>query len=172
MPPVIKQILGLLGQILRVLGLGLLALLILFEEWGWESLHQALVWLGRLRLVRRLESAIAALGPRAALVLFAIPTVLLLPIKLLALALIGQGHALWGTLVIVLAKVLGTALVARLFSLTRPALMQMSWFACGYGRWMAWKQALLAKVRASAVWRAGRSAKRAVQAQWQRWWPG
>ena len=49
------------------LAVGLLALLILFEEWGWEPLHRALLWLGRLAVMRQLEAAIARLPPGAAL---------------------------------------------------------------------------------------------------------
>ena len=37
----------------------------------------------------------------------------LFPVKLLALLAIAHGHALWGISVILLAKVLGAAIVAR-----------------------------------------------------------
>ncbi|OYU98477.1 MAG: hypothetical protein CFE45_16355, partial [Burkholderiales bacterium PBB5] len=93
----------------------------------------------------------------------------LLPVKLLALWLLGRGHALLGLVVIVLAKLLGTAVVARLFALTRPALMGLPWFARGYARWHAWKEALLAQVRASWLWRTSRAAKRLLRQRWTRW---
>jgi hypothetical protein len=147
----------------------LLALVILFEEWGWEPLHRAMLWLGRWPPLAWIERRIGAMPPYAALVVFLLPTLLLLPIKLLALWLIGQGRAGLGLLVIVIAKVAGTALLARLFQLTQPALMQLAWFAHWYGRWTAWKEALLAQVRASWAWRVGRVVKRRVAQRIARW---
>lgn len=138
----------------------LLALLLLFEEWGWEPLQRALARLGQWPGFRQAEAWIAALPPYGALALFALPSLSLIPVKLVALWLIGQGHAVWGTLVILAAKVVGTAIVARLFTLTRPALMQLAWFARLHDRWVAWKDALMAQVRASWPWRVARVIKR------------
>lgn len=147
-------------RLLKNLFSGLLALLILFEEWGWEPLQRALAWAGRLPGLRWLEARIRALPPYAALALFLLPTAMLLPVKLLALWLIGQGKVWAGTLVILGAKLVGTAIVARLFALTQPALMQLAWFARLFTRWVSWKEALLAQVRASWPWRLGRVLKR------------
>ena len=146
----------------------LLALLILFEEWGWEPLQRALAWVGRLPGLRWLEERIRALPPYAALALFLLPTAMLLPVKLLALWLIGQGKVWAGTLVILGAKLVGTAIVARLFTLTQPALMQLAWFARLFTRWVSWKEALLAQVRASWPWRLGRVMKQRMKRRWQR----
>jgi hypothetical protein len=159
----------LLARSLRHAATGVLALLILFEEWGWEPLQRALAWVGRLPLLRQIEAAIARLPPHAALAVFLLPTLMLLPVKLAALWLIGQGQHLLGLALIVIAKLLGTAVVARLFTLTRPALLRMAWFAHFYGRWTAWKHALLARVRASWAWRTGRAIKRLVRQRWGRW---
>lgn len=145
-----------------------LALLILFEEWGWEPLQRALAWVGRLPGMRWLENQIRVLPPYGALALFLLPTSMLLPVKLLALWLIGQGQVISGTLIILGAKVMGTAAVARLFTLTRPALMQLAWFARLYARWATWKKALLAQVRASWPWRLGRVMKHRLRRRWRR----
>ena len=155
---------------------GLLALLILFEEWGWEPLQRALAWLGRLPLLRHLEALVGRLGPRCALLVLLLPSLLLIPVKLGALWLLAHDQRLLGLGVIVSAKLVGTAVVARLFSLTRPALMRMPWFASLYGRWTAWKDTLLTRVRASWAWRVGRVLKRSVHQrlsrlrQWMRLW--
>lgn len=159
---------ALLGA-LRAVGLGLFALLILFEEWGWEPLQQALARLAQWIRLRRLEERIAALPPAAALPVFLLPTLLLLPAKLAAVWLLAQGHALLGVVTIALAKLVGTALVARLFALTKPALLRLAWFASVYGRWVAWKDVLLARLRASAGWRLGRRVKRVLRQRWARW---
>ncbi len=141
---------------------GVLALVILFEEWGWEPLQELLGRLARWRVVAAMERGIRRLPPWAALSLFGAVSVALLPVKLLALSLIGRGHAVIGLAVVVLAKVAGTAMVARLFALTRPALLRLPWFAALYARWTAWKQALLDQVRASWAWRAARQLKAEV----------
>ncbi len=146
----------------------LLALVILFEEWGWEPLQRALAWVGRLPVLRRLEQRTRTLPPYGALALFLLPTVALLPVKLLALWLIGHGQVISGTLVILGAKLVGTAIVARLFTLTRPALMRLAWFAQVYTRWLNWKEALLTQVRASWPWRLGRVVKRQMAQRWKR----
>lgn len=107
-----------------------------------------------------------ALPPWAAVTLFALPATLLLPIKLLALWAIGRGHLVLGMLVIVLAKVVGTAVVARLFALTQPALMQLHWFAWTHARWIRVKHAVLERAHASWAWRVAR----VIQRQWKKRW--
>jgi len=145
-----------------------IALLILFEEWGWVPLANALARLGRLPVFRWFERSIRALPPYAALAVFFLPSLALLPVKIFALWLIGKGQAFLGVAVIVVAKIAGTAVVARLFMLTQPALMQLPWFASLYVRWTTWKEALIAQVRASAAWRAIARAKAEMRAAWAR----
>lgn len=145
---------------------GVLALLILFEEWGWVPLQQLLARIGRWPGLRWIEGRVSALPPWAAVALFVLPTLLLLPVKLLALWAIGSGHVVLGMLVIVLAKVVGTAVVARLFTLTQPALMQLRWFAWAYAQGMRAKHAVLARARATWAWRMAR----VVQRQWKKRW--
>jgi len=99
---------------------------------------------------------------------FLLPTALLLPIKLLALWAVGRGHVGLGMLVIVLAKVVGTAVVARLFTLTQPALMQLRWFAWIYSHWTRLKHTVLARARASWAWRVARVVRRQWLLRWHR----
>jgi hypothetical protein len=160
-----------LGWALQVV----LVLLVLLEEWGWQPLAELLGRFARWRPWARLEAKIAGLPPYAALVVFALPSLLLLPLKFLALFLIANGRLVLAGLLFAAAKVGATALVARLFMLTRPALMQIGWFAQVYNRFMSWKEAMEAYVRSSYVWRVGRiwkaRAKRVAAAQWQRLQP-
>jgi len=155
-----------------------LGLLILFEEWGWESLARLAASFARLPPLAWAERRIAALPPYAALVVFALPWLLLLPLKVFALWLIAEGQSLLGMVAILVAKVAGTATVARLFTLTKPALMRLAWFAACYARWSAWKERLLAWVRASKAWGWGRAIKRGLRQSLKRWrarvlaWPG
>ncbi len=139
---------------LRALLLALAALWFFLEEFGW---HPLAAWLGRFARWppwQRLEARLAAAPPRLALVLFLVPALVLLPVKLLALELIGAGRPTAGLTVIVAAKLLGTAVGGRLFVLMRPQLMRLRRFA----RAMAWWRRLRGRVRralnASAAWRA------------------
>ncbi len=159
-----------LAGVANGLATGLLALLILFEEWGWDPLQRALAWLGQWPVLRQIEAAVSRLPSVAALVLLLLPTLLLLPVKLLALWLMARGQPWLGLGVVVLAKLVGTAVLARLFVLTKPALLRLAWFAALYGRWVPWKNALLLRVRSSRTWRAGQVFKRALLRAWQRAW--
>ena len=163
-----------LRRLLRQVLTALVALLLLFEEWGWEPLAALLGRLGRLPGLGWLERQIAALPPWAAVAVFALPALALFPVKLLALFLLGQGHALLGVVVLLAAKILGTAVLARLFTLTQPALMRLAWFARWYPRWKKWKDGVMAQVRASATWRAVAERKAAAARQWAsvRAWSG
>lgn len=147
----------------------LLALLLLFEEWGWEPLKRAMAWVMRWPGLAWIERVIARLPPWGALAAFLVPTLLLLPVKLAALWLIGHGQAALGLLLVVAAKLAGTALVARLFHITQPALMRLAWFARAYDRWAGWKTALFARVRISWAWRVGRVVRRRAAARLARW---
>ena len=140
-----------LKKILRALLFPLVAGALLFEEWGWEPLAAAFAQLARLPLWARLELKISQLPPLGALLVFGVPLLGLLPVKLAALYLFGKGQATLGLVLLLGAKLGGTALLARLFQLTQPTLMQLRWFARWYPRWKAWKDGVLAQVRRSAV---------------------
>jgi hypothetical protein len=147
----------------------LFALLILFEEWGWEPLQRLMARIARLPVVRHLEAAIARLPPWAALVVLLLPLLVFVPAKFAAVWLIGSGRPGRGVAALIAAKVIGTAVIARIFALTRPALLTLRWFAALHARWTAWKDIWIARVRASWAWRAGRAVARAVRRQWARW---
>lgn len=142
----------------RAIGV-VLALIVLFEEWGWRPLADALAKLARWRLWARAEALVAALPPYLALCVFALPTALLFPLKLLALFLVAKGQAVAAGALFVAAKVVGTALVARIFQLTQPALMRIPWFAWAYARFVPWKEAVFAAIRQTWAWRYGRILK-------------
>lgn len=131
-----------------------LAAIIMFaEEWLWHRMVAAMAWLGRLPIVHRIEMQLALWPPYAALMLLMLPGVLLLPIKLVALYFMAHGHVLSGLLVIAAAKILGTAFVARLFTVCRPALMSIDWLR----RLTEWvvgvRDRLYARIKSMAAWR-------------------
>jgi hypothetical protein len=166
----LRAALRLLARGLRLLLQILLALLIVLEEWGWRPLADALARLARWRPIAALERFVAGLPPYPALVAFVLPSTLLLPLKFIALILVGRGYYLASVALFLVAKGVATALVARLFMLTQPALMRIPWFAWGYNILIPWKDALTERVRNSLVWRTGRAlkwrAKRALAPFW------
>ncbi len=151
------------------------ALIVLFEEWGWKPLSDALAWLARFAPIARLESWIASLRPYPSLFVFAAPTALLLPLKFAAMWLLAQGQVAAATGLFVAAKIASTALVARIFTLTQPALMRIVWFQRAYTWFVPWKDAFFATIRASWPWRYGRMVKTAARLRikqvWARWRP-
>ena len=140
-----------------------LALIVLFYDWGWETLSHVFDFLAKLPLWRATENTIRRLPPWGALLVFALPTVLLFPVKLAALWLIAEGQSTFGVCLIIGAKLVGTAVVARLFSLTQPALLRLRWFATAYRWFIPWKDVWLNAIRASWPWRVGRVIKRRVK---------
>ena len=104
------------------------AIALLFEEWLWEKLSGLMARIGKLPVFRQLESGIKRLSPYPALACLAVPWFLLLPAKISALWLLSHDHALAGIGTILLAKLGGTALVARIFSLTRNQALSIVWF--------------------------------------------
>jgi hypothetical protein len=105
------------------------AIVFLIEEAIWDWTARLMARLGAVRLVHAIEKRIAALLPRWALITFLLPSLILIPAKLIGLHAITGGHVFLGSFVFILAKLLGMALFSRIFNLTRPALMQLAWFA-------------------------------------------
>ena len=103
---------------------------------------------------------------------FLAPGALLLPVKLGALWLIANGHALLGLELIIAAKLFGTALVARIFTLTKPALMTLGWFASLHGWILRWREKLYAWVKAGAIWTRLEQLSAALRAVLRQWRPG
>lgn len=110
----------------------LAAFLLWFWEWLWEPLELIMARIGRLPVLRLAEAWISRAPRYLALVCFVIPGAVLLPFKLLGLYFLGHGAPLLGVGTFLAAKVVGTALVARIFALTKPQLMEIGWFARTY----------------------------------------
>ncbi len=156
------------ARVLRCVLLALAAVVLFIEEWGWRPLTAWAARLAQWPPLARLEARIQRTSPRVALALFLVPAVALFPVKLLALWVIHQGQALLGVAVIVAAKLLGTALVGRLFILTEAKLTQFAWFAAALGWWRRTKQRVHDALRAWEPWRRVRAAARRWRMAWRR----
>ena len=134
----------------------LVALLLLAEQWLWEAGNRAAAAIGAWPPFGALESLIRRLPPYTALLVFALPGLLLLPIKLLALMAIAHGHPLMGAAVFVVAKLGGAMIVARIYVLTLPSLLALIWFARWHNRFIMFKDQLIARLRASPMYERAR----------------
>ncbi|HEY8159280.1 MAG TPA: hypothetical protein VIF10_11320 [Methylobacter sp.] len=121
--------------------LSLLAIFLIVEEWLWDWLtafgHLLFHWLN----LEQFEQWLRQTNPTMALVAFSIPLLIVAPINLVAFMLIAKGLILQGILMEVLAKLLGTLLVARVFALTKPQLLTFAFLRITYTtitRWLHW----------------------------------
>ena len=103
------------------------AVVLLFEEWLWEKSTAVAARLGRLPLLSDLESWIRRRDRWAALALFVAPVVVIYPFKALALYAMARGYVTGGMTAFILAKLVATALFARLYQLTEHAIIQFRW---------------------------------------------
>ena len=121
----------------------LLALVFLFEAWLWEHLRPVVQWIvDRLawdRLKARVAAWVEVLPPYATLLVFLIPIVMLFPIKLIGLWFLAQGWWLGAMATLGAAKVVSMGVTAFIFEVTRPKLLQLSWFARLYARVLIWR---------------------------------
>ena len=131
-----------------------LALVFLFEAWLWEHLSPIVRWLVEQvawpQLRARIAALIERLPPYPTLLVFVIPVVLLLPMKLLGLWFLAGGHLFLAFATLAFAKVVSMGVTAFIFEVTRPKLLQLPWFRFIYERvltWIAWAHALVDPVK-------------------------
>jgi hypothetical protein len=148
----------------------LAALFLLLEEWLWDVGARLMAQLAQFPPLRALEQFICRLGPFAALAVFVLPALMLFPVKLLALLAMAHGHAMLGLGVFIAAKLAGAAAVARLYALTRPALLRLPWFARLNNWFIALKDRWIARLKATAAWQECRDALRTCRAWLRRQW--
>ncbi|HSV16930.1 MAG TPA: hypothetical protein VLR71_00875 [Casimicrobiaceae bacterium] len=116
--------------------LGVAAVVLLFEEWLWDRSTAAFERAGRLRCVHAVEAWTRARPRGQALALFVVPLVVIYPCKVLALLAVGTGYVFAGVAAFLFAKLVATALFARLYQLTEPAVLQYGWVRRGRDRFL------------------------------------
>jgi hypothetical protein len=120
-----------------------------------------------------LRRTIEGLGPYPSLLLLGLPTAIVEPLKLAAVALAGEGHWISGTAMIAGCYAFSLLVVERLFVIVKPNLLTILWFATLWeafvtrvsdilGGWIGLRRNR--KDSASASWpkRADRTAKPAL----------
>ena len=117
-------------------------------------------WLSKLPIFARIDDLIRSLGPYPTFALFAVPLVVLEPIKPVGLYLIASGKVVDGTALIALGEIAKITIVERIFHAGRDKLMTVPAFAWCYERVMA----LRAYLETLAVWQAMLKAVRVIKA--------
>jgi hypothetical protein len=132
----------------------LLAIIFLIEAWLWSHLQPIVAWVvARIPLPAvkaRIAGAVRKLPPSATLVVFIVPVAMLFPFKLLGLWLLAHKHWIAASIVLVLAKLVGVAVTAFVFEMTRPKLLKLGWFRWLYEHvlaWLDWAHRLVAPIK-------------------------
>lgn len=141
----------------------LAALLMWVEEWLWEHLKVLTAWVAKFPLFKWSERLIQRLPAYPTMAVFLIPGAVLFPVKLGAVWLMTHGQVLLGIGVIVAAKVVGTAVVARLYVICQPKLMTIGWFARLHDWLTATRDRLYSAIRAMPLYQATRAKLSAIK---------
>jgi hypothetical protein len=98
-------------------------------------------------LAARARRYIEHLGPYQSLVLLVVPASLVEPLKLIAVAVAGDGHWITWTVMIVVAYAASLLLVERLFRIVKPKLLTLPWFARIWDRLISLRAKVVARFR-------------------------
>jgi hypothetical protein len=99
--------------------------------------RRAMTFLARTR--RNLQT----ITPYLSLVVLLVPLLLVEPLKLVALVVVGKGHWLIGTGMIIGAYAASLLCVERLFRVVKPKLMMLGWFASLWTRFIAFRSKVI-----------------------------
>jgi hypothetical protein len=94
---------------------------------------------------------------------FLIPLAIVTPFNILAIFLLSHGAIIQGVLLEIGVKLVGTLLIARVFRLTKNALLTFGWFAWLYNtiiRLLQWAHEL---IHSTAIYRLSVAIKKAVK---------
>ncbi|MGZ8955623.1 MAG: hypothetical protein ACXW0Q_13190 [Methylovulum sp.] len=133
--------------------LSLLAIFLIIEEWLWDLLTALGRSLFQWLKLEQFEQWLSQTTAPMARVAFSIPLLIVTRINLVALGLIAKGLILQGILMEVLAKLLGTLLVARVFALTKPQLLTFAFLNFIYTTITSWLHWAHDKVTETTVYR-------------------
>ncbi|MDI1230433.1 MAG: hypothetical protein Q7U18_13555 [Methylobacter sp.] len=149
--------------------LSCLAVVLIIEEWLWDALsafgHSLIRWLN----LETVEQWLSQTSPPLALVAFSIPLIIVTPINLVAFGLLAHGLIVQGILLELLAKLLGTVLIARVFALTKPQLLTFTFLRVIYTTVTGWLQWAHQKVTETPVYRWSKQFKAEAKARFAAW---
>lgn len=149
--------------------LSLLAIILIIEEWLWDLLSALGHNLIRLLRLESFERWLSQTSPSMALLTFMIPVLIVTPINIAAILLLLHGLLLQGVLLEVFAKLLGTLLVARVFTLTKNQLLTFRLIALIYNTISGWLHWAHAKIVDTAIYKYSKALKIQIKTIIQAW---
>jgi hypothetical protein len=96
-------------------------------------------WVAKRRILDGLREWIVSLKPYPTLALFAVPVIILEPVKPVSAYLAATGHVALGFTVLAVGEILKLVLLERLFSINRNKLMSIYAFAWAFDKYQAGK---------------------------------
>ena len=118
----------------------------------------------RWPVVARFEAWLVTLPPWGAVLAFALPSIIILPVKVSALWFAAHHRFALATASVVLGKILATAILARLYRILRPTMMQLRWFAWADTKFFVWRDWAYAFVRSLPAWQQAKTLIEKVRA--------
>lgn len=154
---------------MKKLLLSILAIILIIEEWLWDTLsalgHFLALHLGLVRF----ETWLAQTTPGLALIAVSIPIVLVTPLNIAAFWLLAHGLILQGIALEIIAKLLGTLFIARFFSLSKKQLLTFRMIAWTYHTISFWLRWAHEKITETAVYQWAKKIKAEVKAKVALW---
>jgi hypothetical protein len=147
---------SLLNRAAHLILIILASLWMLFEDWVWDKILALMAFVGRLKAVNRFETFLARQNQYLLLTLFCVPFFIMIPAKVYGLYLIADGKVIRGAAIFVIAKGLITALVTRLFIISKDKILQIKSFAIFYYWFREKKEWLYSEVRKLPAWQRAR----------------
>jgi hypothetical protein len=142
---------------LTVILLWIAAAVLLFEEWFWSRSTRAMARLAVIAHLTAVGDWIRRRPPAQALSLFVVPVLVIYPFKALALVALARGDIALGGAAFVAAKLAATAVFARLYQLTEPAILRFAWVRMGRDGFLRARASIHAWLEAQAPYRRART---------------
>ncbi len=156
-----------LAAVLLAILRGVLTVLIVIDEIARPLYRPLIRWLSSLRIIQRMEAAIARLPRLGILILLAIPFAIAEPLKLLGLWMMADGRARTGLVVFAFAHLVSFLLVERIYHAGRDKLLTYGWLAWGMGLLDRLRRRALDWVRSSAAYAFALRSRDAARQWWR-----
>ncbi|MBF0473473.1 MAG: hypothetical protein HQK91_03560 [Nitrospirae bacterium] len=120
---------NLFRRIIRLILIIIAAVWLLFEDWVWDSIVKIIK---KVNIIKSFEDYLSRQNQYFLLTLFIFPFLIMIPAKIYGLYLIANGKIMMGVTIFIMAKITITALVTRLYIISKDKLLEIKTFARFY----------------------------------------
>jgi len=106
-----------------------ITLFIVVEEIIWRVFSGFTAWISSWSVWANLEKTLSKASPRFAALSFLVPLTMVFVIEAMGGWVASNGHVFLGATIYLTVKVVGTAIAARIYTITKDALQTIPWFA-------------------------------------------